>query len=132
MAQLAADLLLDIQSLQRQVGGLQRVGSAGETASRVLTFAQQVAAMHNKLHLWAATGSGGVGVQQWLQELAEYQCCDYEDAMEATYLMVEKQRYKLKGETMRLGGRGGGQHHVTRANICQFCMLAIFNMTEQN
>jgi hypothetical protein len=100
MAQVAADFLSDIQSLQQQLDSLQLGGSAAEAASGLCEFAKRVAAMHNKLHLWAATGKRDVGVQQWQQELAEYQCCDYEDAMGATYLMVQKQQYKLTGETL--------------------------------
>ena len=121
MARLASDLLQDIAPLQQLLSSLQAGGPAGDIAVQALRFAQQLAVAHNKLHLWAAAGDGGVGQQQWRQELAEYQCRDYEDAMEAAYLLVQKQQYKLAGEATQRCDR-----HVTWKELCNHLVKSLF------
>jgi hypothetical protein len=99
MANLAAELVDEVAQPQVQLQNLHGDGSAGDTViDRVRQLALQLAATHSKLHLWAVTANGVQGQQYWQQELAEYQCLDLEDSMEAAYLLIQKQQYKLNGK----------------------------------
>jgi len=99
MADLAAELVDEVAQLQAQLKNLGSEASDSDTViEQVRQLALQLAATHNKLHLWAVTANGVQGQSDWQQELAEYQCLDLEDSMEAVYLLIQKQQYKLSGE----------------------------------
>jgi hypothetical protein len=113
-----AELVQEIEQLQEQLRKLNSDASTSDTVIDSLReVAAQLAAAHSKLHLWAVTAKGVHGQEAWRKELAEYQCLDHEDAMEAAYLLIQQQQYRLAGaHTLTLGQT---VEHVTNHLLCQ-------------
>lgn len=106
-AAIAAEFLQEIEALQQQMTDLHMSGFPdGETVTvcnKLRSLAEQFAATHTKLHLWAARAGDVHEQQQWRKELAEYRCLEYEDMLEAQHLLIRKNKNKLSGMFMLHG-----------------------------
>lgn len=69
-----------------------------DVCSRLLTVCQQLAATHSSLHRLTALVGSPAAAADWQRQLAESALLDYEDEMEAHYLLVHKANAKFAGK----------------------------------
>lgn len=85
-----------LQQLEQLVADLSAiVGDDSDVCNRLLTVCQQLAVTHSRLHRLTALVNSPQVQANWQQQLAESAILDYEDDMEAHYLLIQKNNAKF-------------------------------------
>lgn len=98
-----------LENLVAELSGIQ--GEDAETCGRLLEVCRQLAAAHNSLHRLTAMVGSPAAAADWQRELAECALLDYEDDMEAHYLLLRKHNAKWAGEIGYVFSWLGGCNH---------------------